>query len=89
MTGVQTCALPISLGCEQLPRGTLVRVRITGCDTLTLELHASLLTRLDGAPPASADNLDDSEDEAAAAPLSLAIDLGETTAAVDAAAAPI
>ncbi len=77
-----------ALGCEALPRGTLVRVRITGCDTLTLELHASLVTRLDGAPPASADSLDDSEDDAAAAPLSLAIDLGETTEAVDTAATP-
>ena len=77
-----------ALGCEALPRGALVRVRITGCDTLTLELHASLVSRLDGAPPAYADNLDDSEDENAAAPLSLAIDLGEATEAVDAAVTP-
>ena len=77
-----------ALGCEALPRGALVRVRITGCDTLTLELHASLVSRLDGAPPAHADNLDDSEDENAAAPLSLAIDLGEATEAVDAAVTP-
>ena len=77
-----------ALGCEALPRGALVRVRITGCDTLTLELHASLVSRLDGAPPANADNLDDSDDEAIAAPLSLAIDLGEATEAVDAAVTP-
>ncbi|MES2959170.1 MAG: RNB domain-containing ribonuclease [Pseudomonadota bacterium] len=77
-----------ALGCEALPRGTLVRVRITGSDPLTLDLHANLLARLDGAPPADSEPEDDSEDEAAAAPLALAIDLGEPSDAVEVAAAP-
>ena len=92
---VRADALPLvfkALGCEALPRGTPVRVRITGSDALTLELHASLLTRLDAAAPGLGDNKDDSEDDsedaAAAAPLALAIDLGEPTEAVEASAAP-
>ena len=77
---VRAESLPLvfkALGCEALPRGTLVRVRITGSDALTLELHANLLTRLDGAPQAITEAEDDNEDAAAAAPLALAIELDE------------
>jgi exoribonuclease II len=70
-----------ALGCEALPRGTGVRVRITGSDALTLELHANLLARLDAAAPMVGDADDDSDDEAAAAPLALAIDLDESAPA--------
>jgi exoribonuclease II len=91
---VRSETLPLvfkALGTEALPRGTLVRVRITGTDALTLEVHASLLTRLDAAP-AEAVDAQDAEDEiddaAAAAPLALAIDLGEPTRATDSVATP-
>jgi exoribonuclease-2 len=77
-----------ALGCEALPRGTPVRVRITGSDALTLELHANLLTRRDSAVAPAGANEDDSEDAAAAAPLALAIDLGEPAEPADAAAVP-
>lgn len=68
-----------ALGTEQLPRGARVRVRITGIDGLTLDLHASLAARLDD-PATPADDAqvdaDEAEDAAdAAAPLSLAIDV--------------
>ena len=43
-----------ALGCEALPRNAHVRVRITGIDLLTLDLHANLASRLDDAPAASA-----------------------------------
>lgn len=67
-----------ALGCEALPRNAHVRVRITGIDLLTLDLHASLASRLDDAPAApAADEAGDDDDAAAAAPLALAIDLGE------------
>jgi len=65
-----------------------VRVRLTGSDALTLELHANLLARLDAPPPSTAEAEDDSEDEATAAPLALAIDLDEPVQAADAATAP-
>ncbi|WP_295644122.1 RNB domain-containing ribonuclease [uncultured Methylibium sp.] len=68
-----------ALGCESLPRGTRVRVRITGTDLLTLDVHASLVTRLDETSAAKTDPCDEAEDgedeAAAAAPLALAIDL--------------
>ena len=50
---VRADALPLvfkALGCETLPRGTQVRVRITGTDALTLDVHANLLARLDETP---------------------------------------
>jgi exoribonuclease II len=76
---VRADALPLvfkALGCEPLPRGAHVRVRITGTDALTLDVHANLLARLDEeAAPTPAEE-DDSE-VVDAAPLALAIDLNE------------
>ncbi|MDP1692849.1 MAG: RNB domain-containing ribonuclease [Burkholderiaceae bacterium] len=76
------------LGCETLPRGTPVRVRITGSDALTLDLHANLLVRLDASSPAPIETDDDSEDEAGAAPLALAIELDAPAEAAETAATP-
>jgi exoribonuclease II len=70
-----------ALGCEPLPRGAHVRVRITGTDALTLEVHANLLARLDEAAASTPAEEDDSE-AVDAAPLALAIDLNEPEAAV-------
>jgi exoribonuclease II len=76
---VRADTLPLvfrALGAEALPRGALVRVRITGTDLLTLDLHASVASRLDDAAVADAvpdDTADDSLD--AAGPLTLAIDI--------------
>ena len=66
-------------GTESLPRGTRVRIRITGCDLLTLDAFAQLVRRLDAEPDASAASLiDDGEDDApAAGPLHLAIDVND------------
>jgi exoribonuclease II len=79
-----------AVGCEALPRGTRVKLRITGIDTLTLDLHASLVARIDDAPPAAAadDTAETAEDELVeAGPLALAIDTAEEAAAPAAAAA--
>jgi exoribonuclease II len=65
-----------ALGCEPLPRGAHVRVRITGTDTLTLDVHANLLARLDEAAT-EAEAADEEDDAAEAAPLALAIDVNE------------
>jgi exoribonuclease-2 len=91
---VRADTLPLvfrALGCESLPRGARVRVRLTGADLLTLDLHASLLTRLDD-PASSGDDApvepEEAEDAAAdAAPLALAIDLQDGDAAREPAAA--
>ncbi len=67
-------------GTENLARAARVRVRITGTDLLTLDLHASLLTQLGAAPGAVAAGQEsieaDPEDAAdVAGPLTLAIDV--------------
>ena len=72
-----------AVGAERLPRGALVRVRITGTDLLTLDVHASVLQRLDD-PSTTADDavVEDAEIEEAetAGPLTLAIDVqGDAT----------
>ncbi len=89
---VRADTLPLvfkALGCEALPRNAHVRVRITGIDLLTLDLHANLASRLDDTPAAPpADDAGDEDDAAAAAPLALAIDLGEPDAAPQAAGEP-
>jgi exoribonuclease-2 len=75
---VRADALPLvfkALGCEALPRGAHVRVRITGTDALTLDVHANLLARLDETSSEAAPEEDD--DAAQAAPLALAIDIDE------------
>ncbi|MBL0149722.1 MAG: RNB domain-containing ribonuclease [Ideonella sp.] len=90
---VRADTLPLvfkALGCEALPRGSHVRVRITGIDALTLDVHASLAARLDDAAEANVVPPVDDEDEApAAAVLALAIDLADADVpAADASAAP-
>jgi len=63
-----------ALGAEALPRGAHVRVKITGTDLLTLDVHANVIARLDDAAPAEADaDADDLADSAG--PLTLAIDV--------------
>jgi exoribonuclease-2 len=68
-----------ALGAEALPRGARVRVRITGTDLLTLDVHASVVSRIDD-PATTADDapVDEAESEEAAdsaGPLTLAIDM--------------
>jgi exoribonuclease-2 len=80
-----------ALGAEAMPRGARVRVRITGSDALTLDLHASVALRLDDAvTPADDVPVDDAEVEEAAdsaGPLTLAIDLKDDDAEPSAASA--
>lgn len=77
---VRADTLPLvfrALGTESFPRGTRVRVRVTGMDLLTLELHASLAARLDDeAAPAEAED-SEGEDDAPTTGLTLAINLDE------------
>lgn len=78
---VRADSLPLvfkALGCEPLARGTHVRVRIGATDSLTLEVHAKLVARLDEAEVAPAE--DEAEDAEEAAPLALAIDVDDASA---------
>jgi exoribonuclease-2 len=68
-------------GTESMGRGAHVRARVTGCDLLTLEVHASLLARIDEAAPQGTADEPEAEDETDAAPsLALAIDLADADA---------
>jgi exoribonuclease-2 len=76
---VRADTLPLvfrAAGADSLPRGAHVRVRIGGTDLLTLDVHASVVARLEQAvvtaADAAADEIDDAE---GAGPLTLAIDL--------------
>ncbi|HSM22368.1 MAG TPA: ribonuclease catalytic domain-containing protein, partial [Rubrivivax sp.] len=79
-------------GTESLPRGSRVRVRVAGTDLLTLELHATLLARLDltaaaaAVPAAEAEAEEGDEEAEVAGPLTLAIDLDDTAPAPETAA---
>ena len=69
-----------ALGTESLPRGERVRVRITGLDLLTLDVHANLAARLGEVAPDVATPDAEEEDEAAApGPLALAIDVADAS----------
>jgi exoribonuclease-2 len=79
---VRADTLPLvfkATGCDNLPRHARVRVRITGLDELTLDVHASLLARLDDDNAKPSEDTEDDSDDAAnnAAPLALAIDVNE------------
>ncbi|RQO62500.1 ribonuclease II [Paucibacter sp. KBW04] len=65
-----------ALGCEPLARGAHVKVRITGTDEMTLDVHATLIERLDEVATEVADAEEDDEDTGAG-PLTLALDLTE------------
>ena len=68
-----------AVGAEGMARGAHVRVKITGTDLLTLDVHASVVARLDDAAavPAANPDIDAEADELAenAGPLTLAIDV--------------
>jgi exoribonuclease-2 len=80
-----------AIGADKLPRHARVRVRITGVDLLTLDVHASVIARLDDEPSSNTSAADEaSEDEEAldnAGPLTLAIDLNDAEAPAEGAPA--
>ncbi len=70
-----------ALGCEALPRGAAVRVRITGTDEMTLDVFANLIERLDAQQPVATEAEAEEDDIEEGGPLTLAIDMtaeGET-----------
>ncbi len=90
---VRADTLPLvfrALGADSLPRGARVRVRVTGTDLLTLDVHATLLARLDdpatAADDAPVDEADAEDATEGAGPITLAIDLKDAEA--EAAPAP-
>ncbi|MBS0343782.1 MAG: RNB domain-containing ribonuclease [Proteobacteria bacterium] len=68
-------------GTQGLARGARVRARLTDIDEISLDVHGSVIERLD-TPPASAEEEDSGEDEeeAAAGPLAIAVDMSDADA---------
>ena len=76
-------------GTESLARGSRVRARVAGIDLLTLDLHATLLAKLDAeVTPAAEESADEEAELEGSGPLTLAIDVSDETAAADATAQP-
>ena len=95
---VRADTLPLvfrAAGAETLARGARVRVRLGEANLLTLDLHASVVARLDtdgaatvqGSEEAGAEGGDDADESDGAGPLTLAIELKDDTDAAPAAAA--
>ena len=93
---VRADTLPLvfkAIGADNLPRHAKVRVRITGVDLLTLDVHASVTARLDEAGASDttqgdAGDEDDAEVLDNAGPLTLAIDLADAEPGEAATSAP-
>ena len=79
---VRADSLPLVLpvmGADGLPRGAHVRVKLGDIDDITLDVHGTVIERLDLPVDEAADDSagDDGEDEELSAPLALAIDVNE------------
>ncbi len=73
------------LGAQGLPRGAQLRVKLGDIDDITLDLHGTVLERLDSAAPGaegagggSAQGDEDDEDSAVAGPLAIALDMDDS-----------
>ncbi len=91
---VRAEALPLVLGvmgAQDLPRGAHVRVRLGDIDLITLDVAGTVVERLDaidtGAPTDAAAG-EDEDDEAAAGPIAIAVDMDQPATAADAPATP-
>jgi exoribonuclease-2 len=77
--------LPV-VGGADLPRGARVRVKLGDIDVITLDVKGTVVERLDVAPePLGADE-DEEEDQAAAGPIAIAVDVNDTEEVATAAA---
>lgn len=69
--------LPV-LGGGELPRGAKVRVKLGAIDEITLDVHGTVIERLDaGAEAVSAED-DSGDEEPVAGPIAIAVDVNET-----------
>ena len=74
---------------QGLPRGARVRVRLGEIDEITLDVHSTVIERLDAEPEDAElleDDMEGGESELAAGPISIAVDMSEAEAEVAVAA---
>jgi exoribonuclease-2 len=75
--------LPV-MGAQGLPRGARVRVKLGDIDLVSLDIHGTVLERLD-AEPEVFDAEEEQDDDIVVGPITIAVDLGDADAAADAA----
>lgn len=89
---VRADELPLVLGAagaQGLPRGARVRVRIGSIDEITLDVHGTVIERLDPLPDESGlaataeDESEGDEAELASGPISIAVDMNEAPETVE------
>ncbi|MDD2545097.1 MAG: RNB domain-containing ribonuclease [Burkholderiaceae bacterium] len=69
------------LGAQNLPRGARLRVKLGAIDDITLDLHGTVLERLDSpAPDAASEGDTEEDDDAVAGPIAIAVDMNENEA---------
>jgi exoribonuclease-2 len=77
--------LPV-LGAQGLPRGAHVRVKLGEIDEIALDVHGTVVARLDAEATASGSAAEDAaedDDEPMAGPIAIAVDVNETPAESD------
>ena len=84
---VRADALPLVLpvmGAQGLPRGARVRVKLGDIDEVSLDIHGTVIERLDVAADASAEGTeagdDEDDDSLVAGPIAIAVDMSEPSA---------
>nr|WP_319564114.1 ribonuclease catalytic domain-containing protein [uncultured Rhodoferax sp.] len=68
--------LPV-MGAQNLPRGARVRVKLGDIDLVSLDIHGTVLERLD-TEPENLDSEDEQDDDTVAGPIAIAVDISET-----------
>jgi exoribonuclease II len=66
------------LGAADLPRGSHVRVKLGDIDPITLDVHGTVLERLDVVLEPLAAEEEEAEDEPVAGPIAIAVDVNDT-----------
>jgi exoribonuclease II len=66
------------LGAADLPRGSHVRVKLGDVDPITLDVHGTVLERLDVVLEPLAAEEEEAEDEPVAGPIAIAVDVNDT-----------
>ncbi|MFZ3160277.1 MAG: RNB domain-containing ribonuclease, partial [Rhodoferax sp.] len=70
--------LPV-MGAQGLPRGARVRVKLGDIDLVSLDLHGTVLERLD-AEPEVFDAEEEQDEDSVVGPITIAVDLDEAEA---------
>ena len=83
---VRADALPLVLpvvGAQGLPRGARVKVRLGDIDLITLDVHGTVVERLDASTSTPTDEVQNDEDDEVAGPIAIAVDVSEGATASD------